>query len=366
MNTIKNVTEIGIMPRFKGNGCVNYDRAEQKYELMSRDLLNGDIHNNLLFSKKIFYKDDSDDSYYFKHVVSSECIRHSIFGESLPYDLTSLRAAKIPFFRIIAHPDMIVRGYVFPSKTEDSIHKSSTLSITRAIEESNGHKQVSLNVCTKAGGKRDSSESEIADTSLYYKENLGELYYNSEGFISLDELQFISADKVYDRLAIDLSKEENKELYFANLKRNFPTLEPSLKYYYITTSAAGDEYAEKGILLDPESVDYMVKRTIKNIMNIRIIRKDAFFMFDSIKLIAYVNNDGNKKEEIEIDPNNIDNYFFEYRKKYAEADEGKILKNIETIKKYISEQNRINNETKERIKAKRASKLKESENGEDN
>lgn len=331
MKRFNNVTSIKFNLNLDGSGCVNFDDKEQKWFLVANKLFGGEsaTNDNNCFSKKNFYKDE-DGKVGFKHKVSSECLRHSIFESSMPYQNPTLQNIPEVMYAAIAHPDMILRGYTITrGKSENALRKKSVFSISDAEEIGPCRYSTSFDFHSRSGKKGTDNGS---DTSIYKIENVGKLSYIAEGFINLSETQFISADLLYDRMAVDTNGGLHEKIYLSELKNNMVNFEPSFKYYYMNNSLTKDEWAERGILLNEESVDMLVKRLLRNILNISVNRRGAYLRATSLKL--WVNTTDGDSTLVDITLDNIDDFFFGCHCKYNEADAELIKKNIALSEEY--------------------------------
>lgn len=332
MKTIK-VKSIGFKATFKGNGCVNFDCNEQKFELQRFEILKGKVNDNVNFAKKVYYPQE-DGSIQFHYKVSAEALRHEIFKEDMPYINPIIQQIPSVFYDALGTPAMLSRGYMFAN--EISLKRKSPLTITDAEEVGAKHNAISIDFHTRSGAKNTETkgEEDKKDTTLYSIENVGRVLYESEGFINLQELQFISADPLYDRMGIDVDGGINEQLYLDSLKRHLPSKEKKFGYYYIKNSITADEWAERGVLLNSEDVDYLVKYLLRNILHTQILRRNAMFAIDKL---AVSFDGGHTYEDITLD--NLNDFYFEVVSNYIEASEEKILNNkqkLEEIKQHLA------------------------------
>ena len=358
MNKFKNVRAVKFTAYFKGNGCVNFDDVKQARFLEHANIYDQEVTNNLLCAKKIFKTNEDKNgntTYSFKFKVSSECLRHSIFEEHIPFQNPNIMAIPHVLYNAIATPEQIVRGYMYAQSGVNTLRKKSALTICDAIEEGSWRDKTTfdLHSCTGEKKKKENIEEVIidnenteevakdnkkkkkkekSDTTLYSIENVGNITYKAEGFIDLTELQFISGDVVYDRMAVDVDGGKNEMIYLDALKRNFPSLNPKFDYYYINSNYTKDEWAERGILLDYDSVNNMVKMVLKNIMKVNINHRNASLVFDKLE-INVISDNNNLSDKFEI-KDNLDSFNFEYYTKYLPADENIIRANKELVAKF--------------------------------
>lgn len=349
----ENVKAIKFVAKFEGSGCVNYDGKEQSF-FLSKNKLFSSRYNNNMFAKKTFKKDGDDVK--FKYKISSECIRHEIFKETMPFMNPTIIGVPHILYSSIANPDFLLRGYMFTQQNNNTIKRKSPFTITDLIEDGECWRDsLQMELHTRSGEKN--SDIDEGDTTLYNVENVGLLNYTSKGFIDLTELQFIPDDVAYDRVSLNIEDGSAEEkIYFQALKNNMINLTPEFNYYYSEGSYAQDEWAERGVILNKESVDMMVKRILKNILKVNILRRNAYLSNNGLD-IEIITNEGVLREKITLE--NVDDFIFEYEDFYIKASEEKIEKNKKILEIY-KENEKINEKEKkeERNKKKEEKKIK--------
>ena len=344
MKTVK-IKALHYKATFEGVGCVNYDAAsQQKYELNSKKLLVGDYRDNASYAKKSYFVENGQDVFLYK--VSSEALRHAAFVEEMPYINPTVLQIPHVLYNALAHPALLCRGYMFTTKDSLGLKRKSPLCLPDAIEDGPKRTKVCLDIHTRAGEKNTAVKDEdmAKDTTLYSIENVGNNFYKTSGAIDVQELQFISADPTYDRMGLDADGGEYEGMFMDALRRNFPDFKGGFDYYYMQNQVSQDEWAERGILLDNKSVDYLVKYILKHIMNIQIYRRNAWLKFRSLEVSF-----DNEKTFVEITTDNIDDFFFDVDSKYRVADEQRIIKNkelSEAVKEIKKEKSTKNNKGK--------------------
>lgn len=344
MTNFKNVRSIQFELTLDGEGCVNFDSAEQLEYLRSVGIVkygdssffnNGKPLSNVLFSKKNFRTSPTDDVVEYHVKVSSECLRNAIFKEGMPFQSPTIMNIPHVLYSAIAHPDSLVRGYMYASKTV-SLKKKSPLYITDAEEVGAWRRSIATDFHSRSGQK-DSNEGKSSDdakdNSIYKIENVGKVTYSAKGGIDVQELGFISGDPLYDRMAINVDGGGNEILYLDTLSKNLNINNPEFKYYYLKNSYTNDEWAERGILLDNATINNLIKRTLKNILNISVIRRNAFLKTNKLTIHVFTDNN---VETVEVTNDNIDSLYFECITNYLEASEDKIKSNKEMAESIAS------------------------------
>lgn len=344
VKNFKNVRSIQFELTLDGEGCVNFDSAEQLEYLRSVGIVkygdssffnNGKPLSNVLFSKKNFRTSPTDDVVEYHVKVSSECLRNAIFKEGMPFQSPTIMNIPHVLYSAIAHPDSLVRGYMYASKTV-SLKKKSPLYITDAEEVGAWRRSIATDFHSRSGQK-DSNEgkdsADAKDTSIYKIENVGKVTYTAKGGIDVQELGFISGDPLYDRMAINVDGGANEIIYLDTLSKNLNINNPEFKYYYLNNSYTNDEWAERGILLDNAIINNLIKRTLKNILNISVIRRNAFLKTNKLTIHVFTDNN---VETVEVTNDNIDSLYFECITNYLEASEDKIKSNKEMAESIAS------------------------------
>lgn len=315
MKTFKNIKSISFKVRFNGKGCVNFDSSEQKFILLAKGFIGGVINNNVKFAKKAFGVDENNNE-IFKYKISSDCLRHEIFGEGMPFMTPQVQYIPHILYNAIAQPSSILRGYMF---TDTAMKKSGPFMITDAVEVTKGHNKCHLDVHSTSGDKSFTKDDsgENGGTSFYQEENVPNAVYESEGFIDLTELQFISADKTYDRAAVNVDGGPEEDIFLNALKANY-NFDPHFGFYANKSSIMGLEWGERGVLLSEDAVDMLVKYALTRVLSINITRKNALLKIARLDIEVNTADGESIKYEDVID---VNDFHFGYWQKYEEVDE---------------------------------------------
>lgn len=294
--------------KFKGNGIVNFDDNSRPLQIMKNLGLTvkGDNINNKNNKiakhhyEKIGTKTNSygevEDVYGYKIIVSSDCLRHGIFGRVPSTEI--LYNDKV-MLNYLTSEVALCRGYLFLSD-KYQYKKSSPLTITNA-EQEDINTEINLQTHSVEGAKKDdktgndensvnnSEDDEKSKANYYMVETIGEKTYHSRGKINLSELMFISADCKFDRLAVEPDFVFNGQ-YQKMLKNHYGDIaNAKVGYWQLKSEFAPVVNAEYGVLLNNELVEHMVKRTLHRILNMEINRATATFNVETLR-IKFVNN----------------------------------------------------------------------------
>ncbi len=228
--------------------------------------------------------------------ISQNCIRHHLFKEQ-SFDLHYAKDKNL--LNVLASITGLIRGYVVPSS---QCKRTSPLLLEDFVDKlGNGNfEQLSSSSSTEeiigADGKKDYKRGE---NSIFSKTTFGETEYEAYGSISMEQLQFISLDKKFDRAAM-IIKDSEGEKVAAEIEKFIKSLDPvrnpkAIFHKNYVRSGAIFEEGEVGILLDNEAIDILVKETLQMIENLAIKQAKGYMYVDSI-LIDY--NDSNKMMRI--------------------------------------------------------------------
>lgn len=333
-----------ILFKIDMNGCgvVNFDSTEQKY-FMNAHCGTSYHHDNLKLAKKAFYKlpeeqvreikkssyiDDNgvvqeestkvvDTGYKLK--ISSDCLRHTIFGNNYPNAL-ALYSEEI-FANFVTSPEILLRGFTELERNSENntgYVKTSALKISDAIEESGAVPYLELH--------SKSTKKEKDSNSLFYEEKVGETKYEVKGYIDLKELQFMSDDELFGRLSFKNDwLTTNNPLLETVFKNHYGRIPYKEGYFTSTKGILTERWAEHGIKFDDDFIKYLVKFLLKKLMHINISRAGAYAQTSLLK-IKFVEDGINDRFDssdgwIDLDDNIINNLDFNINNFYTESDE---------------------------------------------
>lgn len=272
---IKNIL---IKGELEGRGIVNFDSAGQRYLLATHGIATG-LKENVKLGKKAFIKtgkvsENGNEIYDYKSKISADCIRHAIFEHDV--DVVNGVVSQCPsiFATYLLSPVGVMRGYMFPCKDGAALKRKSPLTVTDAIQCNDA--KSNIEACSTTGDR--------SDTSFFFAEKSGDMKYSFTGQIDVKQLQFISADPFFDRMAINSDWIDKGEVDFA-LESHYGG-KYGTKYGVFTSMAnfTGHACAENGVLLDNAICEYIIKKTLKDMLSINIVRNNAFAATSSLKI----------------------------------------------------------------------------------
>lgn len=227
--------------------------------------------------------------------ISQNCIRHHLFKEQT-YD--SHYANEKNVAKLLASVTGLVRGYVVPSS---QLKRTSALLIEDFIELlGNGNfEQLATDKPTDENGKREK-------TTIFSKTTFGDTEYISYGSISIEQLQFISLDKKFDRASMVIKEGQGEEvaaLVQGFIKRLNPELNPIAAFHsnYVRQGTIFEE-GECGILLNDDAVQALVEHTLSRIADLSIRQAKGYMYVDELT-VDY--NDSHKMMRIKRDESEI-------------------------------------------------------------
>lgn len=214
--------------------------------------------------------------------ISQNCIRHHLFRDQA-FDIHC--AAEKSLQGVLASITGLMRGFVVPSS---QCKRNSPLLMEDFVDElGNGNFEQ-----FGQAGERDSS-------SFFSKTTFGDTKYTSYGSLSLEQLQFISLDKKFDRCAMEIKEGQGEEVaqavqdYIQTLN---PNLNPQAIFYqnYVRRGTIFEE-GENGILLNNDAVQALIEHALKMISELSIRQAKSYMYVDEI-LVDY--NDSHKMMRI--------------------------------------------------------------------
>jgi hypothetical protein len=221
--------------------------------------------------------------------ISQNCIRHHLFRDQA-FDLHF--AADKNIQKVLSSITGLIRGYVVPSS---QCKRTSPLLIEDFVDQlGNGNFEQ-----YGQAGARDSS-------SFFSKTTFGDTEYSSYGSISVEQLQFISLDKKFDRASIVIKEGQGEKIaeeITAFIKTLNPSLNPDAVFHenYVRKGTIFEE-GEVGILLNNDAVQALVAHTLERISELSIRQAKSYMYVDEIT-VDY--NDSNKMMRIKRDESEI-------------------------------------------------------------
>jgi hypothetical protein len=225
--------------------------------------------------------------------ISQNCIRHHLFRDQA-YDLHYAKDKNLQ--DVLCSITGLIRGYVVPSS---QCKRTSPLLLEDFIDQlGNGNFEQMGRSGSKERGKDDKG-GDVASNSFFSKTTFGETEYLAYGSISIEQLEFISLDKKFDRASM-IIKDGDGEKVAQSVQDFIKSLDPSKspkatfhpKYVRAGTIFEEDE---AGILLDNVAIDVLVKETLRMISELTIKQAKGYMYVDRI-LVDY--NDSHKMMRI--------------------------------------------------------------------
>lgn len=224
--------------------------------------------------------------------ISQNCIRHHLFRNQA-FDVHYANKSKVEdLTKMLASATGLVRGYVVPSSQNK---RTSPLLIEDFVEQlGNGNFEQ-----FGQAGERDSS-------SFYSKTTFGDTQYIAYGSISVEQLQFISLDKKFDREAMGIKVGQGEDV--AQAVQHFiqslnSELKPKATFHenYVRSGTIFEE-GEVGILLNKDAIQALIDYTIELISELSIRQAKSYMYVDEV-IVDY--NDSNKMMRIKRDETSV-------------------------------------------------------------
>jgi len=309
MEKVTGIKSVDFKITALGHGVVNWNGPTQ----LSHDGTNVDNHSlpklrgytNLTgkISEKGFnYKKDITDIDFKKTplYISQNCIRHHLFRDQA-FDIHY--AAEKSLQGVLASITGLVRGYVVPSS---QCKRTSPLLMEDFVDElGNGNFEQMGRSGSKDAGV-DAKGKDKKSNSFFSKTTFGDTKYTSYGSISIEQLQFISLDKKFDRCAMVIKEGQGEEVaqavqdYIQSLDLN---LNPQATFHqnYVRGGTIFEE-GENGILLNNDAVQALIEHTLKMIGELSIRQAKSYMYVDEV-LVDY--NDSHKMMRIKHDEGDV-------------------------------------------------------------
>jgi len=266
------------MPKLRGYTNLTGKESEKGYKL-KKDPSEIDFKENPLY-------------------ISQNCIRHHLFRDQA-YDLHYAKDKNL--LDVLTSITGLIRGYVVPSS---QCKRTSPLLLEDFVDQLciAGRSTGNFEQMGRSGSKekeKDDKGGDVASNSFFSKTTFGEIEYLAYGSISIEQLQFISLDKKFDRAAMVIKAGEGEKIAEAVqtfIKSLDPTREPKAVFHpnYVRGGTIFEE-GETGILLDNEAIDILVKETIRMVEELNIRQAKGYMYVDSV-LVDY--NDSHKMMRI--------------------------------------------------------------------
>ncbi len=235
--------------------------------------------------------------------ISQNCIRHHLFRDQ-SYDLHYAKDKNLQ--EVLATITGLIRGYVVPSS---QCKRTSPLLLEDFVDQlGNGNFEQlssasSVEEIIKPDGTKDYKRGE---NSIFSKTTFGETKYLAYGSISIEQLQFISLDKKFDRAAMTIKTGEGEQV--AQAVQNFiksldPSKNPTATFHpnYVRAGTIFED-GEVGILRDNVDTDILVTETIRMVSELSIKQAKGYMYVDSV-LVDY--NDSHKMMRIKRSESDI-------------------------------------------------------------
>jgi hypothetical protein len=246
--------------------------------------------------------------------ISQNCIRHHLFRDQA-FDLHYAKGKDLT--PLLASVMGLVRGYALPEIGQ--LKRTTPLLIEDFVDQlGNGN----FEQMGRSGTKSDKEDAKEEDgkkikakksNSFFSKTTFGDTEYLSYGSISIEQLQFISLDKKFDRAAMVITDAKGDLVEgtgegVANAVQTFiqslnPNLNPQATFHanYVRKGTIFEE-GEAGILLNNEAIQALVEYTLAMISELTIRQAKSYMYVDEI-LVDY--NDSSKMMRVKRDEGSI-------------------------------------------------------------
>lgn len=276
----KEVKSVLFETVLKGRGVVNFDDKSQKYNLRAKNINHlYDSNDNVQYAKKEFFLNEKNE-WDYKIIISDGALRNALFRNDYVSSIPHIHKYPMLYIPYIASISTLIRGFLSTEK-EDNSHRKSSVCLPSAIQTNNT--QSSLEMRGRSGYKELKKEKkdslDAKDTTIFKKETIGDVTYETKGFFDIQQLQFISADQAYGRYSIN---PDYFKLFAEELSKNIPGFNGTLGFYNMKDSAL--KYPELGLLFSENDIKFLMVEFIKRLLNLEIKRSGAFAQIDTLKV----------------------------------------------------------------------------------
>lgn len=314
----KKVKNVLLRVSLEGEGVVNYDSGDQKW-MWNRIKSESIRHNNYQYAKKDVYHEGKDDKgkdlYSYKLKISANALNKALYG----YDQSGYTTFNEHLMMsLLATPSSLLRGYTYLNGNLN-LKRTKALRLASATQTNNAVSKMEF--FSRSGDKKEKETAdETSDTSIFNKETVGEMTYESKGMIDLMQLQFISLSEMHDRIALNpddiYTYQQYMRAWIPNFMNGDNVEKGEIYNKFYTIKGCENDLPEMGILLNESDVMELVKFALKKIIALQINRSDAYAKVNKLeyKLVydgvedTYDKNDGWIKLNSARD---IDNMHFE-------------------------------------------------------
>lgn len=310
------IKRIIFKSELEGRGVVNFDGDEQR-NFLNEHCGTKYFNENYKLAKKSFTKKETSEISFvdkngkeyvndtdYKLKISSTCLRNAIFANDANVQNPRICIASPILAYFISSIQGLLRGYTAMEHKNFAITRKGALTCSCAIQKNNSVSYVELH---SNSAPKETIEGK-GSTSLYYTENVGDIVYETKGFINLDILQFLSCDPFFGRIMFDSQWLEGETpLIDKMFKQHYGATPYKKGYFSSSTSTLTKHLGEQGLLFDDDFVIFLVKEQVKRLLNVNINRAEGYASTKSLKLKFIENgyNPFNEEGWVEV---NIDNY----------------------------------------------------------
>ena len=311
MEKVTGIKSVDFKITAKGHGVVNWNGPTA----LSSNGKNLDNHSlpklrgytNLtgnLSEKGFAYKKDVTDINLKETplYISQNCIRHHLF-KTQAFDIHYANKSKFTnLIKILASETGLIRGYVVPHSQNK---RTSPLLLEDFVDglHNGNFEQLSNGSSIEEIENPDGGVSyKRGENSIFSKTTFGDTEYTSYGSISIEQLQFISLDKKFDREAMEIKEGQGEEVALAItqfIQSLNSDLKPEAKFHtnYVRKGTIFEE-GEAGIFLNEDAVQALIEHSLELISNLSIRQAKSYMYVDKM-VVDY--NDSHKMMRIKSD-----------------------------------------------------------------
>lgn len=268
------VNKIFLSLEIKGRGLVNFNGDRPHKRFINQMIHNGNVVKAGSFAKENVYTKEVTDSEgnvktidVPKKIISGNLLRKEIMGDENfvnAHKLSSIPSLRVAF---LSQDNVIARGFMVVGRSI-SLKRKGGITVTDAEQTSD----------TVTWVEKRTTEGERNENSYHFRENCGEIEYQSDIIFNVKQLGFISIDDNYDRMSI---LESDVDGFIKHIDARYGDGNAVFGNWATTHN---NVIGEQGVVLSPKVVSNIIRETIKRIFEINITRSSSYAKTKSVKI----------------------------------------------------------------------------------
>ena len=254
----------------EGNGVVQYDGNDKDLGLKNSKsgIFGFQKYNNINYAKGDFEATGEvgeNGKPTIKKIlkISADGLRHAIHADSMFAHAPNILLSSKSRLHFFASLDALLRGYL-------SVNTNERKTSAYALSSAHDHNAItSLELFSNSSAKQTGTSDDASDTSLFFRETTGNTNYESNGYVNIDELRFISVSDIFGRRAVS---DDTVDTFRRILSKNIGSEVDEAKYWRRGTSI---DIPERRIVLTNEQIRKLVVYLFSLMSEANIVKSQA-------------------------------------------------------------------------------------------